>query len=317
MGTSQFAVPSLKALLQEASRGQNLEVSAVVTQPDRPAGRGRKLTPTPVKWVADSEGIPAFQPHGLSDNPAALRFLCQICPDLIILVAFGQILPLEFFEYPSLGSLNVHASLLPKYRGAAPVVHVLLHGETQTGVTIMKIDAGLDTGAILSQAETVVDEDVAAGELEEQLAQRGAELLIQTLPLYISRKIPPQPQDHARASYAPAIKKSETRIDWTQSAPEIHNRIRAFNPRPTAFAGFRRREVKIWRSRKVGLEVSPHSSGSGRPGEVMGLTRKGILVRCGQHSLLHLTELQFPNRKRLLAPDFANGAQVTVGERFV
>lgn len=309
LGTPEFAVPSLEALLRN-----QYEVAGVITQPDRPAGRGQELTASPVKRIAEEAGVPIFQPPRIRSNPEAIGFLKQKSPELILVVAFGQILPEEFFAYPPLGALNVHASLLPYYRGAAPVVHALIQGEKTTGVTIMKIDAGMDTGDILTQGKVPIGENTTAGELEEILANQGAELLVETIPGYARGEIKPQPQDHSRATLAPRIKKEDARIDWNRPARDTHNWIRAFNPWPVAFTTFRSQIVKIWRSElgsKGGPPARPHA-----PGEVVEVGTDEILVCCGGPSVIALKELQLPNRKRLSARDFVNGTDLRVGEIF-
>ena len=313
LGTPGFAIPSLQALLNFSN--PDFELVGVVSQPDRPAGRGQELTPPPVKVLAEQSGLPVFQSERLRDHPDALQFLREKDPQLIVIVAFGQILTPEFFDYPTLGSLNVHASLLPNYRGAAPITHTLINGDTQTGVTIMKIDEGMDTGDIVSQGTVVVEENTTQGELEDLLAHKGAKLLIQTLPPYAKGEICPQPQDHKKATYAPRIAKKDAQIDWNRTAPEIHNWIRALNPWPTAAAHFQGVKVKIWRSRRVEESVGD-SRASDRPGAILAFGQDEIIVECGQTTLLSLRELQLPNRARVSARDFVNGVKPRVGDLF-
>ena len=273
------------------------------------------MTPPPVKVLSEQSGHPVFQSERLRDDPDALQFLRAKDPQLMVVVAFGQILTPEFFDYPTLGSLNVHASLLPKYRGAAPITHTLINGETQTGVTIMKIDEGMDTGDIVSQETVVVEENTTQGELEEVLAHKGAELFIRTLLSYAKGDIRPQPQDHDKATYAPRIAKQDAQIDWNRSAPEIHNWIRALNPWPTAAAYFQGGKVKIWRSQQV--EEGAETSGpAGQPGTILELGQDEIIVECGKKTLLSLRELQLPNRARISARDFVNGVKPRVGDLF-
>ncbi len=313
LGTPGFAVPSLQALLNFSDPDH--ELVGVISQPDRPAGRGQQLTPPPVKVLAEQSGLPVFQSERLRDDPDALQFLREKDPELMVVVAFGQILTPEFFDCPTLGSLNVHASLLPKYRGAAPIPHTLINGETQTGVTIMKIDEGMDTGSIVSQGTLAVDENMTQGELEDLLAHEGAELLIRTLPSYAKGEIELQPQDHEKATYAPRIARQDAQIDWNRSAQEIHNWIRALNPWPTASALFGGMKVKVWRSVRMGeslLALSP----CGRPGAILALGKSEIIIECGQKTLLSLKELQLPNRARVSARDFVNGVNPKVGDIF-
>ncbi len=309
LGTSEFSVPSLEALM-----GNSFDVVGVVTQPDRPAGRGHGLRASPIKTLAESAAIPVFQPGKLRNNPEAVLFLQERRPELMVIVAFGQILPPEFFDFSRFGTLNVHASLLPRYRGAAPVAHALMKGEKVTGVTIIKIDEGMDTGDILSQARVPIDENVTAGELEDSLARKGAELLLPTISGYARGEIEPCPQDHGQATHAPRVQKEEGRINWTWHADEIHNRIRALNPWPVTFTMFRGQKLKIWRSRKQSPSGVAPKVESTDPGEVVMIGRSEIVVQCGGQSLLGLEELQLPNRKRLSSGDFANGVALRVGE---
>ncbi len=309
LGTPDFARTFLEALAQNQTR-LGLELAGVVTQPDRRSGRGRKLSPPPVKVTARQLKLPIFQCARVRGSVEALEFLRQVRPEVMVVVAFGQILPREFFDWPAFGSLNVHTSLLPRYRGAAPVVHAILKGENETGVTIMKLDEGMDTGDVLAQARTSIEPDVTSGELERQLSRQGVELLLETLPSYLSGELQGRPQDHERATLAPLIRKEDARIDWTLSASRIHDQIRAFNPRPGAFTRFRGERLKIWRSR------NPHASAFPVSGGQIRTTQQGaILVGCGENSSLELLELQLANRGRLPARDFTNGMKLKTGER--
>ena len=309
LGTPDFARRFLEALARNQSR-LGLQLAGVVTQPDRRSGRGRKLSPPPVKVAARRLELPILQCARIRGNAEALEFLGQVRPDVMVVVAFGQILPREFFARPPFGSLNVHTSLLPRYRGAAPVVHAILNGEKETGVTIMKLDEGMDTGEVLAQARTPIGPDVTSGELERQLSREGVELLLETLPSYLSGHLRGRPQDHERATLAPLIRKEDARIDWTRPAGRIHDQIRAFNPRPGAFTGFRGGRLKVWRSCNPQPSPSPLSGGQIRT------TEKGaILVGCGEGSSLELVELQLANRGRLKTRDFANGMKLRSGER--
>jgi len=310
LGTPEFAVPSLQALL--SARGDiQYDTRAVITQPDRPAGRGLRLTPPPVKVLAQEAGIPVFQPQRLRREPQIFEMLRQVDPELIVVVAFGQILPADFFNYPRYGTLNVHGSLLPKYRGAAPIAHAVLNGETESGTTIMKIDEGMDTGAILSQRAVAIDDNMTTGELEVVLAKQGAELLLDTIPQYVSGALVPYAQDDCLASYAPRIGKEQAVVDWARPAVTLHNQIRAFNPWPVALSTLRGQPVKIWRS-TVASPAGPVT----KPGQVLSIDRQGIAVQCGDSTSLLLTELQLAGRNRNRAFDAANGLQLKVGERF-
>lgn len=309
LGTPGFAVPSLEALAADPE----IEVAAVITQPDRPAGRGRRLTPPPVKEAAQRLGLPVHQFESIRANPEVLELVRSTAPDVGVVVAFGQILPKEFFAAPPWGTLNVHASLLPAYRGAAPVVHALLNGDSLTGVTIMRIDEGMDTGDILARREVSIPPEATAGELEELLAREGARLLVATLRKYVSGELQAVPQDDAGATYAPRLSKEAARVDWSLGARAIRNLIRAMNPRPGAFARFREQEVKLWRS--VPPDAVQRAMFSGEPGEVVGINREGVMVACGD-GVLMLTELQLPGRKRVSGAEFANGVRLEIGERF-
>lgn len=313
LGTPDFAVPSLSALLH---RPDEYQLAGVITQPDRPAGRGQRLTSPPVKLLSKQHRVPLLQCERLRDNPEARRFLRDKAPELLVVVAFGQILDEEFFNYPPLGSLNLHPSLLPKYRGAAPVIHTLLNGETETGVSIMKIDQGMDSGDILSQKSVSIDPDVRAGELGSLLADVGAELLIHTIPGYARGEILPQAQDHGRATDAPRISKEERRIHWDAPAEVVHNQVRALNPWPVARSGFRGGAVRVWRTQRIS-KPTKDLSWRGQPGLVACIGDNEIVVECGAATFLSLKELQLPDRKRLSAADFVNGTKLRSGEVLV
>lgn len=313
LGTPDFAVPSLQALLKiRSQKTMEFQVAGVITQPDRPSGRGLRRLPPPVKRVAVEAGIPVYQPESLRRDRAGLQLVRTLNPQLMVVVAFGQILPVEFFDFPRYGTVNVHASLLPKFRGAAPIVHALLQGERETGVTIMKIDEGMDTGDILSARKASVDEEITAGELESQLSRLGAELLLETIPPYLSGDLKPRPQDPALATDAPRISKKDAKIDWDGPARSIHNRIRAFNPRPVAFTLLGERPVKLWKSRLLPSQTGKEQS----CGTILEIAPDGLVVQCAKRTVLALLELQLPGQRRLPAADFANGAHLQVGDRF-
>lgn len=308
MGTPVFAVPTLQALLDEA--GDLLTVVGVVTQPDRRAGRGQKLQAPPVRQLAQAARLPVYQTASLKKDPRAPEWFRVLKPDLMVVVAFGQILVRDFFDLPLHGTLNVHASLLPLYRGAAPAAHAILQGESATGVTIMKIDEGMDSGDTLTRKEIPIGENTTRGELEEVLAHEGARLLLETIPGYLSGEIQPQPQDHSKATMAPRITKEDGRIAWSSSAIEIHNRIRACNPWPGASTTFRGQPLKVWESRLVHGRSAPLDW---QPGEV-AQAKGELTVCCSGQTLLRLIALQPPNRKRLTAADFINGFRPGIGE---
>lgn len=311
MGTPQFAVPSLEALVDDLR--DRVEVVGVLTQPDRPAGRGRHMAAPAVKTAAERRCIPVYQTASLRKDPLALEWFRSMRPDLGIVVAFGQILPREIFETPRLGCLNVHASLLPKYRGASPAAHAILSGDRETGVTIMKIDSGLDTGDMLATGRVPVTREMTTGELEGILSKTGADLLVRMLPDYLDGRIEPTPQDHDRASLARGLAKSDGLIDWKLSAREIANRVRAFDPWPTAQTEFRGQPVKIWKAQAI---RPPREADPWAPGTVLSASPEGIVVGCGRGTALRITQLQPASRKRLSAADYVNGFGVRTGETF-
>src|SRR4051812_27578517 len=253
LGTPAFAVPTLERIVEAGH-----EVVMVVTQPDRPRGRGGKSAAPPVKEAALRLGLPVYQPERVR-RPEAVERLRQRAVDAMVVVGYGQIIPQVVIDLAPVGIINVHASLLPKYRGAAPIQWAIVNGETRTGVTTMRIDAGLDTGDMLLKAETEIDPEETAVELGKRLAVLGADLLVQTLSGLAACSIVPEKQDNAQATYAPLIKKEDGRLDWSQSALAIHNRVRGLQPWPGAFTTFRGQPLHIWRSR-----VAPGAGPSGR-----------------------------------------------------
>mgnify|MGYP000439020869 FL=1 len=299
MGTPEFAVPSLRALIEGG-----YDIAAVVTQPDRKAGRGHKLTPPPVKVLAEAHGIPVLQFQRIK-SPEGVEALKSIAPDLIVTAAFGQILSKEILDIPALGCINVHASLLPKYRGAAPIQWAIIKGETKTGVTIMYMDEGLDTGDIISMRETSIGEDMTGGELYEKLAHVGAELLADTLPSIIDGTAPRTPQDNEQASYFPPLSKELGRIDWTKSAREIRNLVRALDPVMGAYALIGGDVIKIWRA-----SVEP---GSAEPGRIVQADAKNGLVIGTGEGLLRVEEMQAPCCRRMTPREYFCGKTLGAG----
>jgi methionyl-tRNA formyltransferase len=299
MGTPDFAVPVLKTLIGR------YEIVAVVTQPDRRARRGRKLEASPVKALALAHDLPVLQPPSLR-RPDAVAELRALKPEVIVVAAYGQILPAEVLDIPSGGCLNVHASLLPKYRGAAPVSAAILAGEEGTGVTIMLMDEGMDTGPILSQATCPISPQDTRESLSARLAQLGADLLTATLPRWLAGEIEPQPQDHGQATYCRIITKEDGLIDWSQSAVEIWRRSRAYYPWPGTYTYWRGKLLKVLRA-----EALPQWSGEGQPGRAMALD-EGLAVATGEGALL-LGEVQLAGKRALSAQDFARGQRDFVG----
>lgn len=310
-GTPEFALPSLQILLQPQSP---FEVVGLICQPDRPQGRGQKVLPPPTKVLAQAHGIPVWQPVRLRRDPQVLAALEALAADVFVVVAYGQILPLTVLQMPKLGCVNVHGSLLPAYRGAAPIQWAIANGETETGVTTMLMDEGMDTGAILLQAKLPIGPEQTSLELAPQLAQLGAELLVETLLKLEKGELTPIPQDGSQATYAPLLKKPDFHLDWQRSAQALHNQIRAFSP--NCFTGIEGQRIKIVRSASPQLHSPPPEIPQGSPGEVVGLARgEGIYVATGEGSLL-IRRAQLPGRKEQSAWDLVNGGQLKVGMRF-
>jgi methionyl-tRNA formyltransferase len=294
LGTPSFAVPTLERLVEAGH-----EVALVVTQPDRPRGRGQKPAPPPVKETALRRNLPVYQPERVR-RPEAVEELRRAGVRAMVVVGYGQIIPQAIIDLAPLGIINVHASLLPKYRGAAPVQWAIANGETRTGVTTMRIDAGLDTGDMLLKAETGIGPDETAVELAARLAASGADLLIETLARLDTGTLASEKQDDAQATYAPLLKKEDGLIQWSRPARSIHDRVRGLQPWPGAFTRWRGQSLHIWRSRVVPGEA-------GMPGRIV--SPRPLVVACGDGSL-ELIEVQLEGRKRMPAADFANGHRV-------
>jgi methionyl-tRNA formyltransferase len=302
LGTPDFAVPTLERLAASRHR-----VCAVFTQPDRPRGRGEKLAFPPVKEAALRLGIPVYQPERVR-HPEAYKTLAALAPDAMVVVGYGQIIPQSIIDLPRHGIINVHASLLPRYRGAAPIQWAIANGETTTGVTTMQIDAGLDTGDILLAEETAIGPEETAPELSARLALMGADLLMKTLEGIESGVLQPRPQDHSLASVAPPLKKEDGLIDWNWPAQKIFNRCRGFLPWPGTYTLFRGQLLHVWKSRPA-----PERN-LGEPGTLHPV-RKRLLAACGDGTALDLLELQIEGRKSLPAHDFLNGQRIAENEK--
>ncbi|WP_457568036.1 methionyl-tRNA formyltransferase [Desulfurobacterium sp.] len=302
MGTPDFAVPSLKRLIANDS----FDVSLVITQPDRPAGRGKRLKPPPVKILAGDYGIPVVQPAKIKGNEELMKRLREISPDFIVVAAYGKILPPEVLKIPRIAPVNVHASLLPAYRGASPIQSVLLNGEEKTGVTIMKVTEKLDAGDIYIQREIPIFSHDNAKTLHDRLAEIGGELLVESLPLIASGKLKPVPQDEDRATYCTQIKKGDGRIDWSESAQTIFNKIRAFTPWPSAFTSFRGKHLKITEALPV--------DGAGVPGQVVDIDREGFYVGTGR-ALLKILKVKPEGKREMSAADFVRGYRIKPGDK--
>ncbi|MBI1941413.1 MAG: methionyl-tRNA formyltransferase [Acidobacteria bacterium] len=303
-GTPQFAVPTLEKLLAEKF---NFEL--VITNPDEPSGRGYELKPPPVKQVAEKAGLKIFQPAKMKD-PATREFLSEFHPDAMVVVAYGHIIPPWMIELPRVGCINLHASLLPKYRGAAPIQWSLIHGERTTGVTTMLIDPGMDTGDVLLQRQVEVRDDDTTETLSERLGALGADLMVETLRGLERGEITPHPQDHAQATLAPMLKKEHGRINWSLPAQEIAWRVRGLRPWPGAYTTFRGKMLHIWAALPA-IIVGPTPS---EPSELFVEPGK-LLVACGAGTILQIQELQLEGRKRISARDFINGVRLTPGEK--
>jgi methionyl-tRNA formyltransferase len=300
LGTSEFSCPSLESLLESAH-----EVIGVVTQPDRPKGRGQKFFSSPVKSLAIAKALPVYQPERLRD-PSSLELLKSLHPDLMVVVAYGQILSPAVLAIPPRGCVNVHGSLLPKFRGAAPIARAILAGETRTGVTTMLLDAGMDTGPILLAAQTDVEESDTLGTLHDRLARLGAHLLVQTLEGLEKGTLTALPQDSALATYAPKIQKEEGRINWQMPARQLFNLVRAFDPGPGAFTVWGGRSLKLFRP-KVMEEDAKEA-----PGTVVETSAAGFRVATTSGYLL-IRELQLENRPRMSVNEFLRGYPLKPG----
>jgi methionyl-tRNA formyltransferase len=309
-GTPQFAVPSLKHLLAQP----DLEIIAVITQPDRPRGRGNEVSFSPVKETALAANIPVHQPEKIR-APEAQDLLQKLSPDCIVIIAYGQIIPARLLTIPKFGWINLHASLLPKYRGAAPINWAIVNGETKTGATTMRIDAGMDTGDMLLQSELEIGASETAPELSRRLSEAGAPLMVETLRCLAAGTIVPRPQGHSNASLAPILKKEDGRITWTRTAQEIYNRMRGFAPWPGAYTAFRGQTCQLW-----GQPVSKQADESiSRAGAVPGtllVEGKNVLVSCGDTTRLRILTVKLEGRKEVSALEFANGARLKTVERF-
>ncbi|WP_400163277.1 methionyl-tRNA formyltransferase [Brevibacillus sp. TJ4] len=305
MGTPDFAVASLEALL---AAGYN--VVGVVTQPDRPVGRKQVMTPPPVKEAALRHGLPVLQPEKIRADES-LDEVLSLAPDLIVTAAYGQILPKRLLDAPRYGCINVHASLLPKYRGGAPIHKCIVEGEKESGVTIMYMVEALDAGDMLSKVVVPIEERDTVGTLHDKLAAAGSRLLTETLPKLLAAEIVPEPQDHEQATFAPNIKRTDERIDWSRTAEQIYNQVRGLNPWPVAFTTCQGKVWKVW-----WVEKLPWHDAGQAPGTIIGKEEDGLLVACGSGAV-KITELQPEGKKRMSAYDFLRGAgsQIEIGTK--
>jgi methionyl-tRNA formyltransferase len=316
-GTPQFAVPTLRHLLSHPE----LEIAAVFTQPDRPSGRGMQVSFPPVKQAAMAAAVPVHQPEKIR-SPESQDILQSIAPDVIVIIAYGQIIPARLLPIPKFGWINLHASLLPKYRGAAPINWAIVHGETKSGLTTMRIDAGMDTGDLLLQTEMAIGPRETTPELAARMAEAGAPLMVDTLKGVAAGTLAPRPQDHAEATYAPLLKKEDGRIDWSRPANEIYHRMRGFTPWPGAYTTFRERTCHLL-GEPVSNEQQEASShqwttmpGRSFPPGTIRVSSAGLYVFCGGATELRVLSVKRDGGKKLDALEFASGARLTEGERF-
>lgn len=303
MGTPDFAVGSLQALCESGKH----EILAVVTQPDRPKGRGNNLLQTPVKEYALAQGLTVYQPQKVK-TPEFVELLHELQPELIVVAAFGQFLSKEILELPKYGCINVHASLLPKYRGAAPIQYAIIKGEKESGVTIMQMDIGMDTGAMLDKIVVPIAENTTMGELHDALREQGAALLLQVIDKIAAGTAVAEPQDDAQATYATLLDRSMEHIDWSKTAQEVHNLIRGFNPAPSTFTKLPNgKSLKIWGSKMT------DKSSAAAAGTVIETGKHSFFVACGE-GVLEITEVQPESKKRMPAQVFLNGRGVQEGD---
>ena len=303
MGTPDFAVGSLQALCESGKH----EILAVVTQPDRPKGRGNKLLQTPVKEYALEHGLTVYQPQKVK-TPEFVELLHELQPELIVVAAFGQFLSKEILELPKYGCINVHASLLPKYRGAAPIQYAIIKGEKESGVTIMQMDIGMDTGAMLDKVIVPIAENTTMGELHDALREQGAALLLEVIDKIAAGTAVAEPQDNEQATYATLLDRSMEHIDWSKTAQEVHNLIRGFNPAPSTFTKLPNgKSLKIWGSKMT------DKSSAAAAGTVIATGKHSFFVACGE-GVLEITEVQPESKKRMPAQVFLNGRGVQEGD---
>lgn len=303
MGTPEFAVPCLKRLISD---GHN--VSGVFTQPDRPKGRGHRVQFSPVKIVAQENDIEVYQPLKMRDGEA-LSILKELNPELIIVVAYGQILPKEILEFPKYGCINIHASVLPRYRGAAPIQWCVLNGEKISGVTSMQMNEGLDTGDILLSRSTDISENDTAGDLHDKLSEIGAEVMSETIELLIEDKLQPIRQDDSLSNYSPMLSKDLCPVDWTKSAAEVHNQIRGLSPWPVATAEYNGKIYKLHKSALSGKTTKP-------AGTIIEADKK-LCVACGDGNAVEILVIQAQGKKAVNSADFLRGNHIEVNEKFM
>jgi methionyl-tRNA formyltransferase len=306
-GTPEFAVPSLRRLAERPE----FSIEAVITQPDRPRGRGQHVSSSPVKEAALEIGLHVYQPEKIKSE-SSQEFLKRVAPDAVVIIAYGQIIPGRLLTIPRLGWLNLHGSLLPRYRGAAPIHWAIANGETVTGLTTMQIDAGMDTGPTLLRSEAAIGPDETAPELAARMSKIGADLIAESLLQFDRGEISPVPQENSQASYAPILKKENGRIDWRLRAQEIYNHMRGLTPWPGSYSTFRGQTCHLWGRPEVASVATPDTTA----GQIVH-TGKEIRVLCGESTSLNIESVQMEGRKKLSAAEFANGARIATSDRFV
>jgi methionyl-tRNA formyltransferase len=308
-GTPDFAVPSLRRLAERPE----FSIEAVITQPDRPRGRGGNVTASPVKETALEIGIHVYQPVSIKSE-SSQDFLKRLAPDAVVIIAYGQIIPARLLTIPRLGWLNVHGSLLPKYRGAAPIHWAIANGETVTGLTTMQINAGMDTGPTLLRREVAIGPEETSPELAASMSTVSADLIVETLLQFDRGEIAPSPQDENGVSYAPILKKEDGRINWRQPAQQIYNRMRGFTPWPGSYSTFRGQTCHLWGSPET-LSAAEPSDARKEPGEIIAAAKE-MYVACGESTFLRLESIQVEGRKKITAREFANGGRLGDGDKF-
>ncbi|MFD2655269.1 methionyl-tRNA formyltransferase [Gracilibacillus thailandensis] len=303
MGTPDFAVPVLEGLIKE-----DYHIDLVVTQPDRPRGRKKILTPPPVKAAAEKHDIPVFQPEKIKDDYEEIK---KRNPDLIVTAAFGQILPKGLLEIPKFGCINVHASLLPKLRGGAPIHYAILEGHDKTGISIMYMAEKLDAGDVISQKEVTIEDNDDVATLHDKLSELGADLLLETIPSIFSGEANRKPQDDSQTTFAPNITRDQEKIDWTQPQQDVYNRIRGLHPWPVAFTTWNGKVLKVYQAAKVNKTTNEQA------GSVIDISEEGLLVATGDHKAIQLTVVQPAGKKKMTTADFLRGvgSNMTVGEK--
>jgi len=312
-GTPAFALPTFHHLLTQP----DFKVEGVVTQPDRPRGRGNSLASSPVKEAGLAARIPVYQPQKIRADEG-LEYFQRLAPDVVVIIAYGQIIPQRLIDVPRLGWINLHGSLLPKYRGAAPIHWAVANGETRTGLTTMQIDAGLDTGPVLLRHETQIGPDETSPDLYTRLAEAGAPLMAETLRGLENGSVAPTPQDNSLATLAPPLKKEDGKIDWSFAAQKIYNRMRGFKPWPGTFSSFRRKTCQLW-GKPAGagsFVLAARHALSEKPYGSLSENSNKLFVLCGAGTILEIESIRIEGKKRTAIRDFLNGAHLKAGERF-